>query len=59
MFPRLQLDKLCSINNNNNNNNNNDDDDYDDDDDRDTDFFISVVTRSVLGKISEASNFKK
>jgi hypothetical protein len=46
--------KLCSINNNNNNNNNDDEDD-----DRVIDFFISVLTRSVLRKISEASNFKK
>jgi len=40
--------KLCSINCN----------DDDDDDDRVIDFFISLLTRSVLRKLSEASNFK-
>ena len=49
---------MCSINNNNNNNNNDDDDD-DNNNNRVIDFFISVLTRSVLSKISEALNFWK
>jgi hypothetical protein len=72
MFPRLQLDEVVQYNQQQQRRrrqeeeeeeeeeeDEDEEEEEDDDDDDVTDLFISILTQSVLRKISEASNFKK